>query len=144
MQTKSLGKQKLLKSKLSRVKMQIIYRGVHDWIQRMYTNPSEVITGKIENEMFKGNGLISNAIHFDYTSSNLKYFFIFDIRDNQISITYRDFEVSTGSGYYSAETYLYKKNGSLKTNSKAISVKEGIEKEIGALINSLLISLNLD
>lgn len=119
-----------------------LYTSVKNWIQRIYKNPSDVIKGDIENEMIQGDGYAQNAIQFDISTSNLKYHFHFEIKDNKISIVYSDFEISTGSGYYSAETYLYKKNGDLKENSKSISVKEGIEKEIGSLIKSLISALN--
>lgn len=105
------------------------------WVMSAFNNPDQVITGKMENEMIKGNGYSDGVKIAALMIVGLKYHFTIDVKDNKVRITFTDFIV-TAKPPYSYETYVFKNDGSERTNPQASNISASSNEIIRSLINS--------
>jgi hypothetical protein len=93
-----------------------------------------VITAKIDNELVKGRGAVVKGVNISGgVRSNLQYIFTIDVKDEKIRYTMNNMQVGT----YAIETYLYKSDGSMRTNAQANAIDESVTDIARALIISL-------
>jgi uncharacterized protein involved in exopolysaccharide biosynthesis len=113
---------------------QVLYEAVNRWVVERYVNPENVITAKIDNELVKGRGAVVKGVNISGgVRSNLQYIFTIDVKDEKIRYTMNNMQVGT----YAIETYLYKSDGSMRTNAQANAINESVTDIARALIISL-------
>lgn len=118
-----------------------LYKAVERWVIKTYNSPDRVITGRIENEQIKGNGFSASALVLvaaTNTRNDLKYSFTIEVKDGKIRYTM----YSMRAEIHPIEAYIYKKDGSEKTNGQAKSVKASAEEVANGLVQSLEAFLN--
>lgn len=117
-----------------------LYKAVERWITKTYRNPEKVVKARLENEEIRGEGFSEKAIIlsvFPSAKSNLTYAFKIEVKNNRIRYTMYDMR----GEMYAADTYIYKKDGTEKSNVQATHVKNSITEVAAFLIASLESSL---
>ena len=113
-----------------------LYNLVKLWIADTYVNANEVIDADIVNKKIVVNGIAPNAIRLTKNvNTDLFYKTTFDFKDNRIRVTYSNLEYT--SYHYPYTTYVFKKDGSERTNSQAKLVKESTNVYLHTEIYSL-------
>jgi hypothetical protein len=114
-----------------------LYAKVNRWIIEAYTNPEKVITAKIENETIKGSGATSVKIGAGVNES-LTYTFTIDVKDARVRYSMNPNRVGT----YAFGTYVFKNDGTVRTNSQATNIVNSTDAHVNLLVSSLEKFLN--
>lgn len=107
-----------------------IYKSALKWVTLYYKNPASVIQGQLENELIKGQGSSAASMGgMIPTYQPYTYNFAIEIKDSRVRVTVDNMSL----GYI----YIYKSDGTLRTNSQARAVLESLTTDANAFINSL-------
>jgi hypothetical protein len=115
-----------------------LYKSVIRWVNVAYKNPESVISAQLENELVKGNGagdvIMPGIMPVNYT---YRYHFTIDIKDGKVRITVNDMKILTNSGTFAVESYIFKSDGSKRTNNQAKGIESDITSDMTVLFASL-------
>lgn len=105
------------------------------WVALTFVNTEAVTQSVLENEMIRGMGV--GAVRTYFSVSKLQYEFKLDFKDGKVRFTMYSMYVMSSNGRISVESYIYKKDGSMRASSYARSTASSLENEATLLIHSL-------
>lgn len=112
-----------------------LYSFVNLWIADHYKNANEVIDADIKNTKIVVNGIapgVVKMISANAGNQDLNYRTTFDFKDNKIRITYSNLKCP-----YAYSSYVYKKDGTVRTTKQATFCKESTNGYLISEIESI-------
>jgi hypothetical protein len=120
-----------------------LYNMIERWFLSTYKNPDKAIKAKIPNESIRAQGFESDAVKIaGLVYSSLEYSLTVEIKQGKARFTLTNMNLvnDDGTNYY-FENYVYKKDGSERTNSQASNIKESTDRISNNLFSSLRTAL---
>lgn len=113
-----------------------IYSASEKWVASTFRNTLAVSQSSIENEMIRIQGRSSNIFSFGMGAfSDLSYTIQIDIKEGRIR--FKAYDLIVGSSTYPVASYIYKKNGDMRTSGQATKFNKITNDNLTLLLSSL-------
>jgi hypothetical protein len=111
-----------------------IFSLVNRWVAVTYTNPDKATMARLENEMIRGKGFKSNGVKVAMAAfADMYYSWQVDIKDSKVRFTMSEMRTDQ----YAFETYVCKKDGTVRTSAQASNIHQSFEGMANSLASSL-------